>query len=84
MFKAVIRLRQCNRRVCAFAENALGRPAGLRRHMRAGVTADLNGSPTCQPLATRPGSPLGAPSMRIRGFSLWGSVGVKRKKRKVA
>ena len=28
------------------------------------------------------GSP-GAPCVRIRGFSLWGSVGVKRKKRKV-
>jgi hypothetical protein len=27
------------------------------------------------------GSP-GAPYVRIRGFSLWGSVGVKRKKRK--
>jgi hypothetical protein len=27
------------------------------------------------------GSP-GAPCVRIRGFSLWGSVGVKRKKRK--
>jgi hypothetical protein len=30
---------------------------------------------------TRDGSP-GAPCVRIRGFSLWGSVGVKRKKRK--
>src|SRR3954469_15979966 len=29
------------------------------------------------------GSP-GAPHVRIRGFSLWGSVGVKRKKRKAA
>ncbi|WP_101952201.1 DUF1707 domain-containing protein [Mycobacterium sp. 3519A] len=29
------------------------------------------------------GSP-GAPCVRIRGFSLWGSVGVKRKKRKAA
>ena len=29
------------------------------------------------------GSP-GAPSVQIRGFSLWGSVGVKRKKRKAA
>jgi len=29
------------------------------------------------------GSP-GAPCVRIRGFSLWGSVGVKRKKRKPA
>ena len=29
------------------------------------------------------GSP-GAPLVRIRGFSLWGSVGVKRKKRKPA
>ena len=29
------------------------------------------------------GSP-GAPFVRIRGFSLWGSVGVKRKKRKAA
>jgi hypothetical protein len=26
----------------------------------------------------------GAPRVRIRGFSLWGSVGVKRKKRKAA
>ena len=30
---------------------------------------------------TGEGSP-GAPCVRIRGFSLWGSVGVKRKKRK--
>ena len=29
------------------------------------------------------GSP-GAPYVRIRGFSLWGSVGVKRKRRKAA
>ncbi|MCV7060093.1 hypothetical protein H7I76_05445 [Mycolicibacterium vaccae] len=29
------------------------------------------------------GSP-GAPRVRIRGFALWGSVGVKRKKRKPA
>jgi len=29
------------------------------------------------------GSP-GAPHVRIRGFSVWGSVGVKRKKRKAA
>jgi hypothetical protein len=27
------------------------------------------------------GSP-GAPCVRVRGFSLWGSVGVKRRKRK--
>lgn len=32
---------------------------------------------------TGEGSP-GAPCVRIRGFSLWGSVGVKRKKRKSA
>jgi hypothetical protein len=29
------------------------------------------------------GSP-GAPFVRIRGFSLWGSVGVKRRKRKAS
>ena len=48
------------------------------------VNVDLHGvgvMGTFDQTITGLGSP-GAPRVRIRGFSLWGSVGVKRKKRK--
>ena len=45
------------------------RPARSRRDGQLDQSVDGEGSP-------------GAPCVRIRGFSLWGSVGVKRKKRR--